>query len=214
MPLRPPPYGSATGAQPQATFPHARLATSFCYPLLLVPDTQDWLTADRISDPLASDLYDWLYVDNGSLTRRLTRLAEGAFSVTPLIEGWQTLRDDECAELGVAEGSEGWVREVYLRGHQEPWVFARSVAARSALEQSGLDLPHLGSRSLGELLFSDPAFTRGPLHARSYPEAWLPQDVRQAQLWARRSCFSRGDLRVLVAEVFLPALWRAARITT
>ncbi|WP_404439454.1 chorismate--pyruvate lyase family protein [Stutzerimonas chloritidismutans] len=178
-----------------------------------MPDSQNWFSADQLSAPLAPDVHDWLYVDKGSLTRRLTELAEGAFSVTPLTEGWQPLRDDECAALGVVNGSQGWVREVYLRGQQEPWVFARSVAARSALEQSGLDLPHLGSRSLGELLFSDPAFTRGPLQARRYPEAWLPQDRREPQLWARRSCFSQGDLQVLVAEVFLPALWRAARIT-
>lgn len=194
--------------------PHARLAAPLRCPLLSVPDSQDWLAADHHSISLGPDLHDWLYVDKGSLTRRLTELAAGEFSVTPLTEGWQILRNDECSALGVADGSQGWVREVYLRGHQRPWVFARSVAARSALERSGLDLPHLGSRSLGELLFSDPAFTRGPLQARRYPDTWLPQEVRQAQLWARRSCFSQGDLRVLVAEVFLPALWQAARIAT
>ncbi len=177
-------------------------------------DFQDWLPADRLAVPLSADLHDWLYVDRGSLTRRLTRLAEGAFSVVPLAEGWQVLRNDECAALGVADGSEGWVREVYLRGHEQRWVFARSVAARHALERSGLDLPHLGSRSLGELLFSDPAFKRGPLEARQYPAEWLPEAVRESRLWARRSCFSQGDLRVLVAEVFLPELWQAARITT
>ncbi|MCH2338815.1 chorismate--pyruvate lyase family protein [Pseudomonas sp. NPDC047963] len=179
-----------------------------------MPDSQAWLPADHLSAPPAPDLHDWLYVDRGSLTHRLTDLANGAFSVEPLNEGWQVMRADECAALDVAEGSEGWVREVYLRGHEQPWVFARSVAARCVLEESGLDLPHLGSRSLGELLFSNPAFARGPLEARRYPADWLPQQARQADLWARRSCFSQGDLRVLVAEVFLPALWRAARIAT
>lgn len=177
-----------------------------------MPDFQTWLTADRFPAPLDPALHDWLFVDRGSLTRRLTDLADGAFSVLPLAEGWQALRDDECAELGVASGSQGWVREVYLRGQLQPWVFARSVAARSALEHSGLDLQSLGSRSLGELLFSDHAFARGPLEARRYPAAWLPEEVRQEQLWARRSCFTQGELGVLVAEVFLPTLWRAARI--
>lgn len=176
-----------------------------------MPEYQDWLTADRLASPLDPALHDWLFVDKGSLTRRLTELADGAFSVTPLAEGWQALRDDECAALGVAPGSRGWVREVYLRGHGEPWVFARSVAAQSALEHSGLDLQHLGSRSLGELLFSDQAFQRGPLQARRYPPEWLPAEVREAHLWARRSCFTRASLAVLVAEVFLPALWDAAR---
>ncbi|MEK0361965.1 chorismate--pyruvate lyase family protein [Pseudomonas sp. CBC3] len=176
-----------------------------------MPELHDWLTADRLPAPLNPLHHDWLYVDKGSLTRRLTLLAEGAFSVTPLREGWQVLRDDECAALGVALGSSGWVREVYLRGHGEPWVFARSVAARSALEDSGFDLQQLGSRSLGELLFSDQAFARGPLETMRYPEAWLPEGCRQTQLWARRSSFSRGQLSVLVAEVFLPALWLAAQ---
>src|SRR5690606_5165542 len=154
---------------------------------------------------------DWLFNED-SLTRRLTALSDDAFSVTPLAEGWQRLRNDECAALGVVDGSQGWVREVYLRGHGRPWVFARSVAARSRLEGSGLALDQLGSRSLGELLFSDRAFDRGALHVCRYPAAWLPAEVRSEQLWARRSCFSRGPLGVLVAEVFLPGFWPAAGI--
>nr|MBF0684245.1 chorismate lyase [Pseudomonas sp.] len=175
-------------------------------------DICEWLTADQLPAPLDPLLHDWLFVDKGSLTRRLTTLSEGAFSVTPLQEGWQPLRADECAALGIAEGSLGWVREVYLCGREQPWIFARSVAARSALEASNLDLQHLGSRSLGELLFSDRAFTRGELEARRYPAEWLPEAVRQPDLWARRSCFSQGGLGVLVAEIFLPALWQAARV--
>ena len=99
---------------------------------------------------------------------------------------------------------------VYLRGNGQPWVFARSVAARQALEGSGLDLQQLGSRSLGELLFSDQAFTRGELQACRYPATWLPAEARENALWARRSCFRRGELAVLVAEVFLPAFWPVA----
>eukprot|EP01030_Chromulinospumella_sphaerica_P008142 gene8142-7968_t len=79
---------------------------------------------------------DWLF-DEGSLTRRLTHLSNDGFSVTPLYEGWQPLRDDECAALDLPVASIGWVREVYLRGHGQAWVFARSVAARSALQGDG-----------------------------------------------------------------------------
>ena len=159
--------------------------------------------------PLSIDERDWLF-DQGSLTRRLTALADGAFSVVPLHEGWQPLRSDECAVLGIADGSQGWVREVFLLGHDQPWVFARSVASRAALDAAELDLQRLGSRSLGELLFSDQAFTRGPLQVCRYPLAWLPEGTRQDNLWARRSTFDRAGLSVLVAEVFLPTLWRTA----
>lgn len=171
-----------------------------------------WFTASQLQPSPTAEVHDWLFINQDSLTQRLMSLSADNFSVTPLFEGWQQLRQDECAALNVAEGSEGWVREVYLRGHGEPWVFARSVSARSALEGSGLELAQLGTRSLGELLFSDQAFDRGELQACHYPAASLPAAVQAERLWARRSCFSRGTLAILVAEVFLPAFWTATQI--
>lgn len=168
-----------------------------------------WRSQRHLSPLPDAATLDWLF-DEGSLTRRLIRLSHDAFSVTPLFEGWQTLRADECTALDLAEGSEGWVREVYLRGHGEAWVFARSVAARSALQGDGLHMDELGSRSLGELLFCDQAFQRRAIEICHYPEHWLPEPSREPDLWGRRSRFDRGALSVLVAEVFLPALWRAA----
>ncbi len=108
------------------------------------PQTSAWLTRDQLPSAPTASVCDWLF-NQDSLTRRLTELSDGGFSVTPLREGWQALRDDECAALDVPPGSQGWVREVYLRGNGQPWVFARSVAARQALEDSNLDLQKLGS---------------------------------------------------------------------
>ena len=167
-----------------------------------------WRALDQLHPAPSAREFDWLD-EQGSLTRRLTELSAGRFAVEPLAEGWQVLRDDECAALGVVAGSEGWVREVYLLGAGQPWVFARSVAARSALEAQPFALDRLGSTSLGHLLFRDPAFSRQPIEACRYPAALLPAAVRAAGLWGRRSLFCRGALGVLVAEVFLPALWRA-----
>ncbi len=169
-----------------------------------------WLAQSQLTSLPDSLTLDWLF-DEGSLTRRLTRLSNDGFSVTPLFEGWDTLRADECAALNLAEGSEGWVREVYLRGHGEAWVFARSVASRSALQGDGLHMDELGSRSLGELLFCDQAFQRRAIEVCRYPEQWLPSAAKAPELWGRRSRFDRGALSVLVAEIFLPSLWNAAR---
>ncbi|MNZ80077.1 Chorismate pyruvate-lyase [compost metagenome] len=102
---------------------------------------------------------------------------------------------------------------MYLRGHGQAWVFARSVASRSALESGGLDMEALGSRSLGELLFCDQAFTRRAIEVCHYPKAWLPAIDASDTLWGRRSRFDRATLSVLVAEVFLPSLWQAAEIS-
>lgn len=168
-----------------------------------------WLNAAQLHPTPTPLLRDWLF-DQDSLTRRLTALSAGRFAVQPLQQGWQVLRSDECAALQVADGSQGWVREVFLLGADQPWVFARSVAPRQGLEGSGFELGKLGSRSLGELLFSDRAFVRGELQACRYPSAWLPAEVRAEQLWGRRSCFRRDGLGVLVAEVFLPGFWEHA----
>lgn len=174
-------------------------------------DLPCWLSLASATPAPNDCVRDWLS-EPGSLTLRLTALAGGDFSVRPLLEEWQALRDDECASLGLAPGTVGWVREVYLCGRGgQPWVFARSVVGREALQALQLDLQHLGSRPLGHLLFSDKAFGRSPFEVCHYPAHWLPAEVARAGLWARRSRFQRGKVGVLVAEIFLPEHWQAVR---
>lgn len=156
-------------------------------------------------------LQQWL-LNEGSLTRLLRELSQDDFGVQPLVEGWQVLRDDECLTLNSAPGTCGWVREVFLCGQGQPWIYARSVASKIALESSGFDLASLGTRSLGELLFSDQAFQRGPFEICRLPNNILPAAaelslLHHSTLWARRSLFSRETLGILVAEAFLPAFW-------
>ncbi len=173
--------------------------------------TQRTLPEWHSTPPSSSRLKEWL-LGEGSLTRLLKQLADNVFSVLPVYQGWQTLRDDECRALGCAPGTQGWVREVFLCGEDQPWIYARSVASRPALQDSGFDLASLGTRSLGELLFADQAFSRGAfeicnLPASAWPRALHEQQADTAPLWARRSCFSRNGLKILVAEAFLPAFW-------
>jgi len=162
-----------------------------------------WFPPEQSSP--APALFDWL-LDKGSLTRRLTHLANGDFAVYPQAEGWQTLRTDECAALNIEKSSCGWVREVYLLGYGRPWIFARSVAAQTALATSDFSLSQLGNRSLGEMLFCEQDFIRGSIELCRYPALLLPEEVRANNLWGRRSCFQRGTLSVLVAEIWLPEL--------
>lgn len=167
------------------------------------PGAPSWRRDLELTDPLRQE---WL-LDTGSLTRRLTRLSGDSFRIIPASEGWATLRDDECAALGLDPGATGWVREVYLSASGQPWVFARSVAGQEALKQDGFPLAALGSRSLGELLFVNGGFSRGPIDVGRYPAAWLPSGSTEAAPWARRSRFDRGALGILVTEVFLPEFW-------
>lgn len=165
-----------------------------------------WLSVNTLTldDPIIGQ---WLF-DQQSLTRRLSALSDNAFSVIPLKQSQAPLREDECQLLNLPQGSLGWVREVYLCGHDEPWVYARSVAPLATLTDTSLDLAGLGNRSLGERLFSDPAFTRSELTACVYPATLMPATDQHPHLWARRSCFTQQQAQVLVTEVFLPAFWQ------
>jgi len=171
-----------------------------------VSPSPNWVNAHDLYPCPSTAQLDWL-LDPGSLTRRLTQLAAGDFSVRVLHTGWQALRADECTALGVIAGSSGWVREVYLFGQGQPWVFARSVAAREALHGAGFEIGEIGEQSLGEVLFRDASFIRSVLELCWYPPVWLPPEARTDHLLARRSCFRREALGVLVAEVCLPTLW-------
>lgn len=166
----------------------------------------NWQPAKTLS-PENPMIFTWLN-DEASLTRRLRALSQERFSVVPLTETQAVLRPDECHALNLPAESLGWVREVYLCGNNTPWVFARSVAGLNALTQSGFGLESLGQRSLGELLFQDPAFTRGAFSACLYPAQFLPQALSAEPLWARRSCFTQQGLGILVMEAFLPAFWQ------
>ena len=157
-------------------------------------------------------LNDWLF-EPGSLTARLKSLSQQHFKVQVLQEGWSALRTDEAAALDVPADTIAWVREVYLCGHDTPWVYARSVATKQSLEQSHFPLERLGTRPLGEVLSLHEAFVRGQMHVCRYPAALLPAPYNQENSWARRSCFSKGALNVLVCEVFLADLWQFQQVT-
>ena len=169
----------------------------------------DWHPATSHPEPPPAVLLDWL-CDQGSLTRRLTACGHDDFRVEVLNEQQQPARADEAAALGLSSGPPLWIREVLLHTAGAPRVFARTVADLQAFNAMGVHLENLGSRSLGELLFSDPRIQREPIEISRYPAAWLPAAHRAQQCWARRSRFRSERLQLLVCEVFLPGWPRPA----
>lgn len=167
------------------------------------PSTAKW-QLEPYSHPV---LNNWLF-EPGSLTARLKNLSQHHFAVEPLSEGWHPLRKDEAKALSVPLDTIAWIREVILWGCDQAWVFARSIATKESLEKSGFPLADLGTRPLGEVLSLHEAFVRGQLHVCRYPTNWLPEPYQHDNCWARRSCFSKDELHVLVCEVFLPDLWK------
>lgn len=138
-------------------------------------------------------LRQWLLAQ-GSLTKQLTAQAHGQFRVQPFYQAFARPSLDEARFLGVPAYQRAWIREVQLYGcDPTAWVRARSVIPISTLTGRGRRLRHLGSRSLGSLLF-----------ARQHPPC-TRQVARLPLGWARRSRYVWHGQPLLVQECFLPS---------
>lgn len=150
-----------------------------------------------------------LLSDHGSLTQHLKSCC-ASFRVLPLATGQARAHPDEYALLGVAPETRVYVREVLLLCDEVPVVFAHSVLPLGGLRGGWNRVTRLGSRSLGEVLFSDHRVERQPLTyrwlRREHPlyRAAIGPRAEAGALWARRSIFCLNRHPLLVTEVFLP----------
>lgn len=165
-----------------------------------------WGAFGHWRESMAAIHRDWLF-DRSSLTRRLRALSDDEFEVIPLREAVGPILPEECRVLGLQPGVMGWIREVYLTGFGRPWVYARSVINHRDVEESDSALLQLGNVPLGSLLFGEKPYKRSEIEVCRYRDAINASSRVAYPLWARRSVFSRGQTRVLVHEMFLPALW-------
>lgn len=157
-------------------------------------------------------LRPWL-TEAGSLTARLKRVFP-ALQVRVLQQDWQRSLQDEAQALHLPRTSTLVARrEVLLMQGDTPLVFAHSITRREALRGGFQLFGRVGARPLGALLFADPTITRLPLAWRCVDRRHpLWQNAQAAagplppRLWARRSVFFAGRDRLLVTELFLPAV--------
>ncbi len=172
----------------------------------IVPATR-WYTSFRQACLYQSGLRGpasfWLQAE-GSLTRHLQLRCRHSFHVEVANEGFALPSREEALTLAIADRQLAWVREVRLCGDGNPWVLARTIIPLATLTGKGRRLRHLGRTPLGAWLFSNNAWSRGPL------QAGLCTATGQGQpLCARRSIFSSDDHRLLVGEYFLPEILSA-----
>ena len=163
--------------------------------------------------PVGADarLRRWL-LDRGSLTRRVQERCS-RFQLEVLAQRTATIDRDELAIIGVHHGVRCVVREVSLNCGEQPVVFAHSVVQLRARRGAWHMLASLGNRPLGAALFADPRVERFPLRFRRlnsrhelYDKALKLVERPPSGLWARRSLFELRGSRLLVTEVFLPAI--------
>ena len=168
-----------------------------------------WFSPDDLQNHLneqpTAALKDWLLA-SGSLTQKLKTCCD-KFEVKVLGEGHLSPMAGEFpAEPKV------WVREVLLCLDDVPWVFARTLVPDAMLQANPNEFIGLGTRPLGELLFSRMDFTPGRIEVAKFATcsrlAQLAESLDQVvshSLWGRRRCFSHGEHELIVSEIFLPA---------
>jgi chorismate--pyruvate lyase len=163
---------------------------------------------------MAARPYDTWLRERRSLTARWQR-ASGAFRVEPVRQAICAPFADEYAMLRLPPRQLAQVRDVVLYCRDVPVGFAHTVVPLLPRGPVRHWLRRLGRRPLGTLLFSHPGFVRlgveyaaidarHPLHRGIYQVAG---DARLERVyWARRALFAFGEQRILLTEVFLPAV--------
>ncbi len=154
-------------------------------------------------------LRPWL-VDQGSLTQRIMDICPD-FAVRSVLQRRAYAYSDEFALLG--QRQYGWLRDVSLCCRDVPIVYAHSVLPFASLSGAWAGLRRLGNRPLGAALFADPLVRREALQFKRldcrhplYRAAGMLMSQPPSSLWARRSVFALASRRILVTEVFLPAI--------
>ena len=157
---------------------------------------------------LPPTLQSWLH-EKTSLTQRL-RDEWGAVSVQVLFECWQVPFLSERRRLQLPENRLCLVREVVLLSGNTPLILARTIIPRETLMATHGNLARLGTRPLGEILFSSPSLERQWLDvSHLLPDNWkLAQSPFSVEkpLWGRLTRYSIKKRPMLVSEFFLPSL--------
>ncbi|GIU22369.1 chorismate--pyruvate lyase family protein [Shewanella colwelliana] len=164
-----------------------------------------WYSPEQIPQLPLQPLKNWLLAC-GSLTQKLKSHCN-QFEV-------KVLGEDILPPLAgeFPQQQQAWVREVLLCLDGVPWIFARTLVPGTLLQKSTANFLALGSRPLGELLFTSDQFIPGRIEVSQFtPCANLASLIdsvgqsKQSSLWGRRRYFAHHDQALIVCEIFLPA---------
>ena len=146
----------------------------------------------------------------GSLTRYLQQACQGEFNIEIKSETWQQPMIDEAHLLNTKENESTFIRESWLKCDKKNLVYARTVIPEKTLTGEYKKLTTLGTKPLGEILFSDNTSYRARMQYAKltpqcdlYNQISLPNHVN-SDCWARKSLFYLKNQPLLIIEVFLP----------
>lgn len=167
-----------------------------------------WLANRRgIRQQLPAAVQSWTY-ETGSLTQRLRQAHGNAVKVSLLRQHWQTPFLSEQQRLQLPAHRYALVREVLLHANGQPLILARTVIPASTIHFAHANLAKLGTRPLGEVIFSYPKLARLQLDVCLVrPALWQASTRELAKItqpvWGRRTVYGLEHQHLLVGEFFL-----------
>ncbi|MBK8815850.1 MAG: chorismate lyase [Methylococcaceae bacterium] len=169
----------------------------------------DWHEHRRGSQHyLPETVQSWAY-ETGSLTQRLRDYYGNRIAVTLLFHDWRKPYLGESKHLHLRSGRYGLIREVMLHIDGKPLILARTVIPEETIKVAHRNLAHLGTRPLGEVIFSYPKLERLTMDlSLTQPGIWM-QQVKQTAgitlpIWGRRTVYAIHNRPLLVSEFFMP----------
>ncbi len=157
---------------------------------------------------LPKNLQSWVY-EPGSLTQRLRNCYGPGVAVRVLFQQWQSPFLTESQRLHLPCHRYSLIREVLLHIDNKPLILARTVLPQATINIAKRKLSNLGTRPLGEVIFSYPNLVRLETDICCIAEKiWTPQLKRQVAITGktcgRRTVYAIDGQPMLVSEFFMP----------
>ncbi|MEO1963085.1 MAG: chorismate lyase [Cycloclasticus sp.] len=172
-----------------------------------------WREVGRWSlNTMPHHVVDWL-LEPYSLTARIKKSFAEPFSVDLKGQGLckPFLADAQCLQQRTHHCA--LVREVLLNVGDEAVVFARTTLPKKVAHDLQ-ELTHLGSKPLGEVIFSYPDLQRVGLDFANIQVSQLSPFIQamligQSHIWARRNTYQINKRSFVVSEFFLPLMFES-----
>ena len=152
----------------------------------------------------------WAF-ESGSLTQRLRATYGNAVTVKVLLQQWRVPFLSERNTLGLHDRRVCLVREVLLHANGKPLILARTILPAATIKVANRSLSKLGSRPLGEVIFSYPQLERIAMDVSLINTSeWTPRALDMGHIkqpiWGRRTVYAIKHRQMLVSEFFLPEI--------
>lgn len=158
-----------------------------------------WRADNNLNQRSLDEILRPLMTGGGSLTSALMELSGGSFNVNVLDQRIAIPKWHEQRKLDRPLSRAAMIRQVELKIKGEAVVYARSIIPLALVLNGRSGLANLGRTPLGHLLFKDGNIR---ISKREFTEFKLAEMT----IPARRTPYDYQGARVLVTELFLPAL--------